>query len=407
MLLGLASRSLRRNLTRTLVVVSTVFVGFVAVALFAGYTKVVFRGITDQAVHGEMLGHLTLSVPGLRLQGRLDPAKYLLAPGVEEQVRRLVSESNAGATVVPRLTVSGLISNGKASTVFIAEGIRPQDMDVLRGPRARASGALDAQRPTGITLSRGLAQILALKTGDSVSLLSTTIEGQANAVDAEVIDTFSTGNAGTNDKAIYMPLDLARQLADSDGRFVRLTVLLPQVSQTMDLQAELGPRLQAAGLALEVENWQVLSSVYRQVKGLFDMIFAFMLAIIVAIVAMSIANSMAMSVIERTREVGTLRAIGMTRERVAGMFVLEAMLMVLAACALGAVAVVGLEALINALDISYRPPNATELVRLRIDIDWVKSAGAAVLMTALGTLAAFLPARRAGKQSIPTALAHV
>jgi putative ABC transport system permease protein len=60
-----------------------------------------------------------------------------------------------------------------------------------------------------------------------------------------------------------------------------------------DARSTLQSNLQAEGLAVEVETWEELSSFYRQVRGLFDLVFTFLLAIVIAVVVMSVANAIA------------------------------------------------------------------------------------------------------------------
>lgn len=404
-ILGL--RNLRRNFRRSCVTGLSIGFGFAAIALFAGYTANTYRGLEIQAVHGELLGHLTIGKKNLRTAGRLHPEKYLLTPQEIDKISALVQHEIPGAHIARRLSVSGMISNGRVSTIFVAQALAPQDMEILRGPRARASGALDPEKPTAITIAQGLAQILGLKDGDDAALLLSTIYGQANAADASVSDIFSTGIADTEDKFLYLPLEFAQSLYDAPGRADRLTVLLPDAAQTTQLRALLAQKLDSLGLDLEVSTWQQLSNMYRPVKGLFDMIFGFLLSIVLVIVAMSVANAMAMSVVERTRETGTFRAMGMRDSRVVSLFVTEAFLLVLLGCAVGLVLTLLASGAINAANLSFQPPSFSERVPLSVGFDAARVGFTALALCLLSVLSAFICARSVTRQKITDALAHV
>ncbi len=406
-LLKLGLRNLWRNGRRSAVTVLAIAFGFAAVGLFAGYTKMVYRGLTQQAVHGELLGHLTISKRGMATDGKLHPARYLLGPDEVARIATLVREREPGAYVAPRLSISGLLSNGKVSTIFLAEGIAPQDMDALRGPLRNASGALDPAQPQGASLARGLVALLGFKDGDEAQALTSTLHGQANALDLTMVDSFSTGNAGLEDKFMFMPLALAQSLYDAEGRADRLSVLLPDIAGTEAARTQLAQALQAAGFDLEIRSWQELSAFYRQVRGMFDMIFGFLLSIVLAIVVMSIANAMSMSVVERTREIGTLRAIGLRSRGVVALFSAEAALMVACGCIAGLVLTLVTRLAVNAAGIRYVPPNATSPVPLLIGLDWQRMALIALVLAVLSLLASFLPARRAARQPIIDSLGHV
>ena len=405
--LNLGWRNLRRNFRRSLTTALSIAFGFAAVALFSGYTKMVYLGLTDQAVHGELLGHLTLTKRGMNQEGRLHPERYLLRAEEINGIAAVVRQQLPEARLVPRLSVSGLASNGRVSTIFLAEGISAEDMRSLRGPYAANPGALSPQAPQGASVARGLAALLGLKQGDDLQLLASTLHGQANAVDAALLASYSTGNAGLEDKALYLPLALARSLYDATDRADRLTLLLPDIGQTEAARRQLQSALASAGLEVEIQTWQELSAFYRQVKGMFDMIFSFIMAIVLTIVVMSVTNAMSMSVIERTREIGTLRAIGLRRGGVVRLFVIEALLLVALGCLAGVVLTLLVRAGVNAADITYTPPNGSGKVALLVGFDAARVMVTAVLLALLGLAAAYFPARRAARQPVIDALAHV
>jgi putative ABC transport system permease protein len=140
---------------------------------------------------------------------------------------------------------------------------------------------------------------------------------------------------------------------------------------------------------------------------MFDMIFGFIFSIVLTVVVMSVANSMGMTVIERTREIGTLRAIGLRRSGVVRLFTAESMLLSLIGCITGLLLALTVRYGINVAQISYTPPNSASAVPLLVDMDSGRVIFTFVLMCIVGTLAAYFPARRAAKQDIIDALGHV
>ncbi len=406
--LQLAFRGLLRNRRRSLVTLLAVAFGFAAIVLFAGYTHNIYDGLSRQSIHGEMLGHLTIYKQGMRSEGKLDPERYLLTAQEVDAIGKLVREE---AHVE-------LVSNGRASTIFIAEGIAPEAVVKLRAgsltDRERKSGMfdnmwmrLDPDRPEVAALSEGLVEMLHLQEGEQAQVLVNTLSGQANAADITLGKSFNTGNAGSNDKFAFVSLSLARSLLDAGGRAQRLTVLLDETGNTEMMRDRLQTKLRAAGFEVEILTWQDLSDFYNQVHGMFDMIFGFIFMIVLTVVLMSVANSMGMTVVERTREIGTLRAIGLKRSGVVRLFTLESMLLSLLGCVSGLALSLLVRWGVNAADISYIPPNSASPVPLLVDIDVARTVFAFILMGLVGTLAAYLPARRAANLDIIDALGHV
>ena len=103
---------------------------------------------------------------------------------------------------------------------------------------------------------------------------------------------------------------------------------------------------------------------------------------------MSVANSMGMTVVERTREIGTLRAIGLK-------------------CGAGLLLTLVARWGINATNISHVPPNSVSPVPLLIDMDSSRIVFTFILMSLVGLIATYLPARRAAHKDIIGALGHV
>jgi putative ABC transport system permease protein len=236
--------------------------------------------------------------------------------------------------------------------------------------------------------------------------LVSTITGQANASDVDVIDTFNTGNAGSNDKFVYLPFDLARRLYDIEGA-ERLVVLLRDESFSEPARVALLHDLSAAGFDVEIKTWLELSAFYAQVRGLFDMIFGFIFMIVVVVVVMSVINAMSMTVVERTREIGTLRAIGVRRFGIVKLFAIEALILVAAGCALGLLATAVCRQAVNSARISYVPPNSSNSVLLLVDWDLPKIVTTFAVLSLLGLLAAYVPARMAARRPIIDSLGHV
>jgi putative ABC transport system permease protein len=405
--LVLALKNAFRNRRRSFVTLAAIALGLAAINLFSGYIANVYAGLEQQAVMGERLGHLTIFRRGFLLEGKLKPKRYLFTPEETRRLQTLILREPGTKLLSPRLSLNGLISNGEASTVFIGEGIVPEHNDMLgAADEGDTGGRLDPNRPAGVAVSSDLAKLLNLRKGETFSLLASTIDGQANAVDADVVDIFNTGSAGTNDKYVLTSLALAQSLMNTDA-VERVIVLLDNAGMTEKVKLDLSRRLRAAGFDVEIRTWQEMSSFYTQVKGLFDMIFSFIASIVLVISAMSVANTMSMAVVERTREIGTLRALGSTSAGVVRLFAFEGLWIALLGCLLGLVVTLVAASAINASGIGYIPPNSSDRVLLQIDLDWLRMGAIALAVSFFAVLCAAYPAYRATRVEIVDALSFV
>lgn len=402
----MASRNLLRNFRRSAVTITAVAAGYAAVCLFGGYIANVYSGLKDQAVRGERLGHLTIYKQGMLQEGRLKPRKYLFSADETRRVAEVVKGYDGVRLLTPRLPISGILSQGTSSTIFIGEGMVADDVTTLRGDLpGDYGGRLYPTKPQGIAMSAEMARLLNLKRGDEATLITSTFSGQANAMDGEIVDIFNTGNAGTNDKTVLVPFSYAQRLMDTEG-VERFVVLLDSSDKTDAAQAELTRRLQAAGMHVEIKNWRELSSFYLQVRSLFDMIFTFIFSIVFIVIIMSVVNTMNMIVVERTREIGTLRALGLGRSGVVALFTVEGALLALVGAAIGLSVSVLVAWGVNTAGLSYTPPNSSSAVPLMVDLDHTQMALVFLLATLLAAVAAAWPAAGASRREIHAALTY-
>ena len=125
------------------------------------------------------------------------------------------------------------------------------------------------------------------------------------------------------------------------------------------------------------------------------------------IVVMSTVNTMGMAVLERTREIGTLRALGLKRRGVSFLFAIEGSLLGLIGSILGVMLNVGVWAVIRAVEPTYIPPGVSTPVPLIVNLVPQTMAGLMIFLIFLSLTAAILPARRAARQNVVDALGHV
>lgn len=399
-------RNIFKNRRRSIITIIAIAIGFSSLNLMGGYIQSIYTGLMEQSIIGERLGHLTIVKSGYFSKGKLYPEKYMLSESELSKVTSLLSEIEDIKLISPRMDLSGLVTNGNVSTIFISEGIKPEDMIEIRGKYADLPGMLDANNPDGGAFSEELASLLGLKEGDDAVMMLTTIDGGINALDIQVSSIYNTGNVGTNDKFVLLPFSFAQKIYEYNGAS-RLIVLLQDIGMIPVVRAEILEKLHSAGMDVEVKTWKEMSSFYNQVKMMFDMIFMFIFIIVLLIVVMSILNTMGMSVVERTREIGTMRSLGMRRFGVLSVFSIEGMLLAAIGCAIGVAVTYLISQIVYLLEIHYIPPNSSDPILLNIELRNSEIILTYVFMIALGFIASILPAYKASKLKIIDALGHV
>jgi putative ABC transport system permease protein len=159
---------------------------------------------------------------------------------------------------------------------------------------------------------------------------------------------------------------------------------------------------------LAVRGWRELAVFYEQVKLLYVGIFGFVGTVLVVIVILSAAIVMTMAVTERTREIGTLRAIGTRPSGVLKMFLSEGIAIALLGSVAGALFAVLVRAGLNAWGFTLPPPpGGTHGDPIHVQLYPLAYLAGLVAMVLTMTVASYFPAKRAARMPIVDALSHI
>jgi putative ABC transport system permease protein len=183
---------------------------------------------------------------------------------------------------------------------------------------------------------------------------------------------------------------------------------LDATANTDIVYGELNPRLQGLPQQMELKKWIDLANYYKQVRNLFNGIFLFMGVIVFFMVLMSSVNTLLMSLFERTREIGTMLAMGTPRLWIVLLFICEAGILGALGAVLGVAAGNLLGVVLNSSGLHMPPPPGyTVAIPFQIHFVPAEMIGASLLVIVSLALASIFPAVRASRLQIAEALAHV
>ncbi|RJG09585.1 ABC transporter permease [Massilia cavernae] len=409
----LAVRNLFRNARRSFFTIAAIALGFLAVNVLGGFTAYIFTNLQDSYIYAEANGHMTIFKSGFLDKGKLDPTRYMMGEDEQAKVREVLERHPEVLVSTPQLQISGLLSNGQVSTIFIASGRVPSDVEAIGMQAAEGSKRVRLYdgRPLsdvighGIGVSHGLAKALSLELGATGVAMAPTVAGQINALDVELFQLIDAPVEALEDKLALVPLKFAQELYDTTG-VDRITVLLDSTARTDAMRALLAAELKQAGLNLEIKTWNELSPFYTKVKKMFDVIFLISFLIVFTIVVMSVVNTFTMAVMERTREIGTLRALGVKRRGIVILFSLESVVLGGFGSLLGVALTLLVVYLVGWLQPSWIPPQIARRVPLQIHLVPAYWLFSTLLLLLLSMLSAIVPARRAARMPITNALGY-
>ncbi len=407
LMLKMGWRNILRHGRRSLVTLLSVTSGVIAVVLFGGFIEANYQGLRESVIRSQY-GHLQVYAKGYTENHRKEPDKYRLTPAQADAVTALLEKESQHLVTARRIEFTGLLGNGTLSEAAMIRGVDPDGESLINSALTIIQGEeLSTAAPEGVLLGEGLAQAINAKVGDELTLLVSTPGGVMNAVDVKVSGIFRSFAKEYDDRAMMMGLTHAQKALGTQG--VDMVVLLIQDTLALPkVIASLDSGFQQAGLSIEYLAWFDLATFYQKVVNLYDGFFIFIVAVIAVVVLFGIANTMMVAVMERTSEIGTLRALGTPQHGIVRQFLVEGLLLALLSALVGVVVAVLAAKGITAMEIMMAPPPGSSrgypLRIAAVPLAWLV-ATVGVMVIALG--ATWAPAAGAARKPIVDALRHV
>jgi putative ABC transport system permease protein len=405
--LQLAFRNVFRNRRRTAMTLMMVGGGVAGLLLVGGFFAFMVQGLRESTIRNG-LGHLQI----FNAEHFQRDETHTLETGLSDwqRITRVAEGTPHVRGVAPRIEFYGMLSNGMKSSVFMGSAVDPALEKRMGFSLNLAAGHDLSDRPgeeVEALIGSGVARSMNVRPGDGLTLLAVTSDGALNGLDVRIAGIVRTGFKDIDDRYLRIPLADAQRLLQSD-RVTNLVVGLDTTSNTDQVYAALQPRLRGLTQPIAIRKWIDLAQYYKQVRTLFDGIFLFLGVIVFFMVVMSSVNTLLMAMFERTREIGTMLAMGTPRRWIMTLFMVEAAFTGILGAALGVIGGNLLGMALNASGLHMPPPpGLTTQLAFRVLHQPSLMIGSSLLVVVSLTLAAILPALRASRLQIAEALAHV
>ena len=379
---------------------AAIMLGVAALIVAGGFVQDIYEKLGDAIIHSES-GHMQIGRPALFAAGSRSPEKYLLAAPEEEKA--LVRMEDGVSFVMARLGFSALLGNGSTELPVVGEGIEPGPESRLATSMLYTSGrALKESDRYAMVIGEGLAAALQVNLGDSASIVTPTIDGAMNTLDFEVVGVFQSFSKDYDMRAVKVPLVAAQELLATTG-VNTVVILLKHTRDTQAIAERLAPRL--SGRQLTVKTWRELNDFFESTVQLYDRQFGVLNLIILIMVTLGVSTTVNMSVLERTGEFGTLRALGSRSRDVMQLVMMENALVGVIGASCGVLLGIGASLAISAAGIPMPPPpnsNIGYVAAIRLVPGVI---GMAFLIGVLATIiAAVFPGWRVSRLPIAEAL---
>jgi putative ABC transport system permease protein len=341
-----------RQKRRTALTSLTMLGGFVLAAVSIGWSDGTYSYIINMFT-SDRLGQIQVHRAG-----------YMDEPSIYDRVQNYKKIGQIIQTIegvkewAPRVYTAGLVSMGDKTAGAQLIGMDPEREEAATGfSRKVVEGKPLSNTPYEALLGKGLARILGARVGDGIVLLTQAADGSMANDIFNVTGLVDTGDATSDRLGLYLNLADAQEFLAIGEEVHEIIIIVDDLKQVPEIVQSIRDTLDDPDL--EVLPWQEFArSFYKAMKadqeGMWIMLF-----VIILIVAVGVLNTVLMSVLERRREYGLLKAIGTRPAMIVQLVLMELLVIVLISVSLGGVLSLGVNWVISIhgipmpLDVTY------------------------------------------------------
>lgn len=399
---------------------------------------VMVLGLTHGVSETMLRSATTVSTGHLNVGGFFKVTSGMAAPVVTDykKVREVVQKEIPEISfIVDRGRGWARVVSDTGSAQYGISGVNIDQEQGLREVVSLTSGNLDdLRKKNSLMVFEKQAEKLGVKVGDSVTISAPSPRGVNNTIDVTVV-AIAKDLGLLSSFSVFMNNDGLRQLYQLNGD---TTGALQLYLKDINLADKVKPRVREAltkagytvmdddprpffakfdtvnreawtGQRLDVTTWKDETSFLSWTMTVVNFLSFLLIIVLIAITSVGVMNALWIAIRERTREVGTLRAIGMQKTRVLVMFLAEGFLLGLIATTLGALLGVAVCAAVNAMN--QPVPVAVQLFVMRDTIRFLVTPGAVVFaivfLTGCTTFISLFPSFIAARMKPISAMHHI
>jgi ABC-type lipoprotein release transport system permease subunit len=329
MLIKIASRNIWRSRKRSLTIIAAVSFG-----LWAGiFMTAFYNGVIEQRINTAIsseLSHIQLHHPQFRKDHEI---KYFLPEG--RKILKEISQDSLVKNISGRIIIQGMIASAAGSSGITINGVMPKEENRLTNLNGKIirGNYFNPKKTNEIILSERLRKKLKLDLNKKAILTFQDSEGNLASAAFRIKAIYKTINAPYDDSNVFVNITDVDSLAGIPNEINEIAILIKSSNSLDESQSKLIQKFPET----EIQNWKEIAPELGYTVSVGDKMMFIFMGIIMLALGFGIINTMMMAVLERTREIGMLLALGMNKFKIFMMIVLETFFLILAGCPIGIV----------------------------------------------------------------------
>ncbi|TYB91364.1 MAG: ABC transporter permease [Kosmotoga sp.] len=300
----IALRNLVRQRRRTFFTALSMIVGFVLASLFIAWADGSYNYIIDNFTRNR-LGHIQI-----HKKGYLNKPTLYKTVGNYRTIEKKLKNTENVTDWTPRIFTGGLVSVEQESSGAQITGIDPKrEKSTTNIHKKIIKGDYFSEEISReVLLGKGLAEFLEANIEDKLVIVSQAADGSIANDAYTVKGILDLGDDMSNRTSVYMKIDQAQKLFVLNNRIHEIAINVNSLKNVEVVSERLKQKI--SDKSLSIETWKEFAkSFYRAMKADMEGMWISLLVVII-VVAIGVLNTVLMSVLERRREYGVLKALG-------------------------------------------------------------------------------------------------
>lgn len=341
-ILKMAFRNIWRNRRRSILAFTSVALSIAGVTFFRGFAGGMLQSIVRNSTKNET-GHIRITTQKFREKRQFYPVTENIA-----EPEKIIAAIKADPVISPQLALMterinfGVLlaneGNNKYAAALAGDPEVEKDLLLLQNSLQEGGRYLQNERET--IVGAKIADALNLKVGDVLKVMTPGADYALHLRKFNVVGIFETGLNILDDKFFQIPLDDAKKLLRMGGSTQQIIIMLKDYKKSTDVAAKIRALLNNEDLAVlswtEHGDWSSMVQMAGTIYAYFYFLIAFLGAFI-------ITNILMMVVLERRKEIGIVKSMGISKFEVMSLFLFEGIILGL----IGSVVGIGIGMLVN------------------------------------------------------------